>query len=442
MLKVILFGVGSVVYIFNISLAEGLSVCWFLLTGYRYILLLFRLGYGRIGLLFLSALMLLISGFINSTPIFTTLKGVGAYALIPISVLFIVRSFSHKEIWCIFLVAQISSLYFLQNQDEEIAFNAVGLQELFKFSFSGIFVAISLTLFSFLPDISLKLRRLHLSNFFIALLISIVALWGNLRLLIFNSWLAAFLPLISNYRNRFGLKLSTLNTFYIASLLPFAVLSMSFLTGLIARISLETLRLLPVDLVSADSINKTQSQMSGDLGLLFGGRMEIFSSVIAWLEKPLLGWGSWAVDPNNYFRIRGFEIMSNLNYDVDLDKVLAFYGNIDGFLIPTHSALLNLLVWSGIAGLIPFYIFFSSYIRLFFVSSSDYPLSMPFYIAFSFASSFWGVLFSPLGFSNRTILIIAFALVISYCNYCWASFDPRAKANRLEKGAKILQESA
>jgi hypothetical protein len=154
--------------------------------------------------------------------------------------------------------------------------------------------------------------------------------------------------------------------------------------------------------------------MNGDFGLIFGGRIEIFSTILAWIEKPLFGWGSWAQDPGNYFRIAGRELMTRFNYDVSFADIESFRRQgYDGF-IPTHSALLNLVVWSGIIGAFPFYVFVLSYLKSFLLLLSNQFLIIPYYISYSFVFSIWSILFSPIGYTNRLVLIQYIAVVIAY----------------------------
>jgi hypothetical protein len=420
LLKPLAAGLGSLFFISNISLLELISIVWFIFGGFRLIGKAFGLHCCRIGLVFVSSLTLLVSGLVNDSPPDTIIKGVGAYFLLPTTVLFLTKIFTYRELWVVFVTNQVAAILLpsLADSPEVEAFS----QSSFKFGYSGVLTSLILTVCSFIPSIFPIRKSRVFSHLVPACAISALALWGNLRLLFLNSMLSYVLVLISRRRFWKLPKLSTPHnsvlTVMIAVGFPLFLVFYSIALSQLSILGLSALELLPSGLVSSDAINKTQAQMSGDLGLLFGGRTEIFSSILAWQEKPIIGWGPWALDPGNYFRLAGREMMENtFHYTTELDKLLAsFEAGFQG-LIPTHSALLNLLVWGGLIAVVPFYSFFSIYLRRFISFSVLSGLNLPYYVAFVFVGSVWTILFSPMGFSNRILLILLISLSLSYTNF-------------------------
>jgi hypothetical protein len=76
-----------------------------------------------------------------------------------------------------------------------------------------------------------------------------------------------------------------------------------------------------LSLLPADSVAKYQNQVAGEYGMIIGGRTEILGSFDAFVEKPIFGHGSWAIDlEGKYIRKMIAEAWEsgygdNLNYE-------------------------------------------------------------------------------------------------------------------------------
>lgn len=93
-------------------------------------------------------------------------------------------------------------------------------------------------------------------------------------------------------------------------------------------------------------------QSSADVSLLLAGRSESLASIQAIKDSPLLGHGSWAVDP--YYTLLWFTKMRELGIDPTASEYRFLPGQA-GFVIPSHSYLLGSWVEAGILSA-PFWI--------------------------------------------------------------------------------------
>ena len=144
-------------------------------------------------------------------------------------------------------------------------------------------------------------------------------------------------------------------------------------------------------------------QNQGDLGVLIGGRIAVFSSIPAILDSPILGHGSKAKDP--YYaglilegRNYGYEIGMGLHHSYQYESR-----------IPTHSMLLGTWVQAGIGGVF-FWICFALLIvaTLANLGAAREPLSLLiFYLGFA---QLWHIPFSPFAGEHR--LMTAFTLCL------------------------------
>lgn len=79
--------------------------------------------------------------------------------------------------------------------------------------------------------------------------------------------------------------------------------------------------------------------------LLLQARSEWLVWPIAFSERPLFGWGSWAVDVNDRFAVLRL-------YMLNMDQSAYNISTMEQRYIPVHSLIGAALVWSGILGLI------------------------------------------------------------------------------------------
>jgi hypothetical protein len=155
-----------------------------------------------------------------------------------------------------------------------------------------------------------------------------------------------------------------------------------------------------------DSIEaKFQAQSSGRLGVLVGGRPETLVAIQAIRDSPIIGHGSFAVDP------KYLQIMQDIQYeygytDFDQDAEIT-----DTPAIPTHSHLTQAWVESGILGGI-FWIWVLVLEGRMLVQVILWrPPLMPAYASLAVGFT-WEVLYSPMGSTDR--LVAAFAILLCF----------------------------
>ncbi|RMG27962.1 MAG: hypothetical protein D6732_19610 [Methanobacteriota archaeon] len=139
------------------------------------------------------------------------------------------------------------------------------------------------------------------------------------------------------------------------------------------------------------------AQNFGTLGVLLGGRSQIFVSIQAIANAPLIGHGSWAKDIQYRY----------LLYDVQ-DSLGITNSNLENFItskneIPAHSHILRAWVWAGILGGI-FWIVILWFCIKFLLANLEGRLTnfSPFWIYWGLYSV-WDILFTPFGGDLRLI---------------------------------------
>jgi len=170
-----------------------------------------------------------------------------------------------------------------------------------------------------------------------------------------------------------------------------------------------------LSLLPADSVAKYQNQVTGEYGMILGGRTEILASFDAFIEKPILGHGSWAIDlENKYIRKmiaeaweRGY--VDELKYSYEHEY------------IPAHSYLMGSLVWSGIAGGLFWLFIINKLLRILL----DHFKYMPVYYYCGALYLLWDILFSPFGYSGRWQAEFFLAAFISHYLYLQKAVKPQ-----------------
>ena len=183
----------------------------------------------------------------------------------------------------------------------------------------------------------------------------------------------------SNFKNTILIK----NIFY-------AILILYFLNYLFSQIfSLEFTKLL----LSEDAYDKYYRQASSDLGILFGGRSELLISIQAFLDRPVFGFGSWAIDKYGYVDEYTRTILNLGLYDEGVDIGLTDRG----YLIPAHSFIMGSFVWSGFFGGL-FWIYVIIFSMKIFLKNYG---RLPIYFYNGIILLMWDIFFSPLAYSTR-----------------------------------------
>jgi hypothetical protein len=141
---------------------------------------------------------------------------------------------------------------------------------------------------------------------------------------------------------------------------------------------------------------KYVQQSSSRFGLLLGGREAVVAGMIAALESPLIGYGSWPLDREGFY-LRACELSGR-------DPDPNFY-RLGYPLIPTHSHVMCAWVENGIGGLL-----FWTYVIWFYVRQILRPVAdekhLGLYLAVAVLSLVWHILFSPMaGRIDQSIVI-------------------------------------
>lgn len=157
---------------------------------------------------------------------------------------------------------------------------------------------------------------------------------------------------------------------------------------------------------------KYEQQTDGGHGgigrLILGGRGDSFVGLLACRDKPILGWGPWAIDENDY--TNEFLMRFGTAEDVDniyRNKMIEASLGLRTKLLPCHSYITEFWAWYGIAGLV----FWIYVVFIFLRYLKQDVIAVPQWygwIACSVPAVFWGILFNP--FADRfgiPLLIVA-----------------------------------
>ena len=147
-------------------------------------------------------------------------------------------------------------------------------------------------------------------------------------------------------------------------------------------------------------------QGSGILKLLLSGRAESFAGLLACLDKPIVGWGPWAMDTKGYW-------LEFLHRYGDPDDYKVYYESemLHGSgMIPCHSHITECWLWYGIFGLILWLYVLYVFVRFLKQDCAAVPQWF-FWVACSIPGMAWHIFFSPLG-SRLTVPFIVVACLM------------------------------
>ena len=147
-----------------------------------------------------------------------------------------------------------------------------------------------------------------------------------------------------------------------------------------------------------DALKKYEQQSRGETGimsLLLGGRMESFCGLIACVDKPIVGFGPWAMDNDGYtgeFLEKYGTYEDASNYYEHMEWNLA-HGRTQ-HMIPCHAYITEFWCWYGIFGLL-FWIYVI-FVLIRYLRRDCWAIPQWFmWIAASIPGYFWGIFFSP-----------------------------------------------
>jgi hypothetical protein len=153
-------------------------------------------------------------------------------------------------------------------------------------------------------------------------------------------------------------------------------------------------------------------QSSGKFGVLLGGRSELFASIPAIYDSPIIGHGSWAKDPL-YILIQQ-RAMAEMGYtnagDVDQET-------LEDGLIPTHSHIFGAWVFAGVLGAVFWgWVMVLSFRAL--INAATMKIILLPLVGYLGFSLLWDIMFSPFGYDRRvsanfSVVVLMSALAIS-----------------------------
>ncbi len=160
-------------------------------------------------------------------------------------------------------------------------------------------------------------------------------------------------------------------------------------------------------LMGEDSRAKYENQTKrgeGVLSLLMGGRGETFAGLFVCFEKPIVGFGPWAVDTNGYIE----DFIFKYGTDEDIKGVLVWkeYNPNRAPLLGAHSYIFSYWLWYGIFGLILWV--YIIYVLFRFLHQDCYAVPQWYaWLVCSIPSVLWNIFFSPFGdrFSNPMFFV-------------------------------------
>lgn len=163
-----------------------------------------------------------------------------------------------------------------------------------------------------------------------------------------------------------------------------------------------------------EALNKYEQQTKGGSGvmaLLLGGRMESFCGLIACVDKPIVGFGPWAMDNYGYTS----DFLSKYGTQEDFESyVKTMEWNLangkTSHLIPGHAHITEFWLWYGIFGLIFWLYVIFVFIR--YLKQDCWVVPQWFmWIAASIPAYFWSIFFNPWADRIRGVVFIVACLM-------------------------------
>ena len=147
----------------------------------------------------------------------------------------------------------------------------------------------------------------------------------------------------------------------------------------------------------------------GVLQLLMAGRVETFVGLMAALDHPIRGHGSFAIDTNGYYGKFVYEYGDEADLKRYMENVLI----LDNTYIPAHSHIVLYWAWHGVCGL-AFWLYVLWLMIVVFARKMHVCPGLFGFFAVSLPISFWNLFFSPFGqrVPDLTIYVMC-AIVVS-----------------------------
>lgn len=161
-------------------------------------------------------------------------------------------------------------------------------------------------------------------------------------------------------------------------------------------------KVLSGEITSGNSVQLLETKHPyNPVNLLMFGRTETFVGAIAFMDKPLFGWGSWAEDPNGIYHLMAVRMADK---NTIIERI--------SYVIPSHSALIGIGMQNGIFAFIVMiwiYVFIIRKGFLFIRYNNRYAMTLIVFVIMFM----WNMLFSPFSqFRFVTPMHMAFILVV------------------------------
>lgn len=147
--------------------------------------------------------------------------------------------------------------------------------------------------------------------------------------------------------------------------------------------------------------------------LLLAGRMDSFCGLLACIDRPIFGYGPWAIDDYGYISTFLSRYADEEDYrdHVELMRFYSTRGTLPVRLIPCHSFITQFWLWYGVSGLI-FWIYVLFVLFRFLRQDCFAVPQMFMWLAAGVPAFMWNVFFSP--FSDRfgTMLFLTACLMV------------------------------
>lgn len=165
-----------------------------------------------------------------------------------------------------------------------------------------------------------------------------------------------------------------------------------------------------------DARKKYEMQTRGGTGILdliMGGRMESFCGLFAAFDRPIVGWGPWAIDSGGY-QLKFLQRFGQPEDYEAFERARAYsemYGGLVANLLPCHAYITMFWLWYGIFGLI--FWLYVLFVLFRYLKQDCWAVPQWYmWLAASVPGYCWGIFFSPFGNRVMTILFVVACLYV------------------------------
>ena len=154
---------------------------------------------------------------------------------------------------------------------------------------------------------------------------------------------------------------------------------------------------------------KNYEQGKGQFGIVASARIDLIGALYAIKDRPLLGYGSYAIDKDLKYRTKQFDFLHEYGYVEQIPNsqyIDVFFGTQ----VPSHSFLFDTMVSAGILGSI-FWIFLTHFIVKNYVNNAN---RLPLFFHFMIVVYLNNLFFTPWAAVHRITLSLTIVLLILY----------------------------